>query len=182
MASFFSFCSSRTLAVVVLAILCCSLLCETRAQQFYPNGRYGRRSVIPPLAESTQDFRVAISGEDSMICKFTGYADYYRCTRKLLLLQLLASTLADAPPSDVLSSRNETLLMIKGCRICRRGLCLRVGDRKTPIRSISSLQSTQTIPGNDQDVFLNDRLHTLAKRSQPFITRKEVSSSDQVLN
>ncbi|GFW61478.1 uncharacterized protein TNCV_347261 [Trichonephila clavipes] len=80
MASFFSFCSSRTLAVVVLAILCCSLLCETRAQQFYPNGRYGRRSVIPPLAESTQDFRVAISGEDSMICKFTGYADYYRCT------------------------------------------------------------------------------------------------------
>ncbi|GFQ95195.1 hypothetical protein TNCT_327421, partial [Trichonephila clavata] len=29
---------------------------------------------------STQDFRVAISGEDSMICKFTGYADYYRCT------------------------------------------------------------------------------------------------------
>ncbi|GFR27193.1 uncharacterized protein TNCT_373041 [Trichonephila clavata] len=84
MASFFSFCSSRTLAVVVLAILCCSLLCETRAQQFYPNGRYGRRSVIPPLAESTQDFRVAISGEDSMICKFTGYADYYRCTRKCL--------------------------------------------------------------------------------------------------
>ncbi|CAL1300177.1 unnamed protein product, partial [Larinioides sclopetarius] len=81
MSSLLSICSARTLAIVALAILCCSLLCETRAQQFYPNGRYGRRSVIPPLAESTQDFRVAISGDDSMICKFTGYADYYRCTR-----------------------------------------------------------------------------------------------------
>ncbi|KFM72430.1 hypothetical protein X975_15950, partial [Stegodyphus mimosarum] len=82
MAGALNLCSSRSLVFIVLAILCCSLLCETRAQQFYPNGRYGRRSVIPPLADSTQDFRVAISGDDSLICKFTGYADYYRCTRK----------------------------------------------------------------------------------------------------
>ncbi|KAG8180649.1 hypothetical protein JTE90_025355 [Oedothorax gibbosus] len=72
----------RPLAVAALTLLCCSLLCETRAQQFYPNGRYGRRSVISPLAESTQDFRVEISADDTMVCKFTGFADYYRCTRK----------------------------------------------------------------------------------------------------
>ncbi|GIY19075.1 hypothetical protein CDAR_474471 [Caerostris darwini] len=53
MVSLLSLCSSRTLAVVLLAVLCSSLLCETRAQQFYPNGRYGRRSVIPPLAEDS---------------------------------------------------------------------------------------------------------------------------------
>ncbi|KAG8176315.1 hypothetical protein JTE90_016643 [Oedothorax gibbosus] len=71
------------LGVAALTILCCSLLCETRAQQqFYPNGRYGRRSVLPPLAESTQDFRVAVSADDSMMCRFTGYADFYRCTIK----------------------------------------------------------------------------------------------------
>ncbi|XP_071035596.1 uncharacterized protein [Parasteatoda tepidariorum] len=73
---------SKILAIAVLTILCSALLCEGRAQQFYPNGRYGRRSVLPPLADSTQDFRVALSGDDSMICKFTGYADYYKCLRK----------------------------------------------------------------------------------------------------
>nr|ALJ10898.1 hypothetical protein [Dolomedes sulfureus] len=77
-----SLCTSRSLAVIILALLCSSLLCETRAQQFYPNGRYGRRSVVPPLADSARDIRVAFFGDDSVICKFTGYADYYSCTSR----------------------------------------------------------------------------------------------------
>ncbi|XP_054722779.1 uncharacterized protein LOC129232671 [Uloborus diversus] len=81
MASLF-LCSSRHVAVVILALLCCSLLCETRAQQFYPNGRYGRRSSVPPLADSVRDIRVAFFGDDSVVCKFTGYADYYSCTSR----------------------------------------------------------------------------------------------------
>ncbi|GIY61430.1 uncharacterized protein CEXT_539621 [Caerostris extrusa] len=80
---------------------CCAAPSKKRGpKQFYPNGRYGRRSVIPPLAESAQDFRVAVSGDDSMICKYTGFADYYRCSRNVII----------STTSTIIPTRAEMLL------------------------------------------------------------------------
>lgn len=75
---------ARAWAIVFLALLVLSVTSAAKGTpQFVPNGRYGRRSVTPPLAGVSRD--IAVSFDDSSIsCVYTGFADIYRCSRKAL--------------------------------------------------------------------------------------------------
>ncbi|GAB6027328.1 hypothetical protein CHUAL_001608 [Chamberlinius hualienensis] len=57
-------------------------------QHFYPNGRYGRRSSMPPFQEisSGREMTVAFFGDGSVSCFHTGILDYYRCGRNSELM------------------------------------------------------------------------------------------------
>ncbi|XP_077484780.1 RYamide neuropeptides-like [Amblyomma americanum] len=75
--------SCRAWAVAVLALLVLSVTSAAKGTpQFVPNGRYGRRSVTPPLAGVSRDLTVNFFGDSSISCAYTGFADIYRCSRK----------------------------------------------------------------------------------------------------
>lgn len=75
--------NTRTWAVALLALLVLSVTSAGKgAPQFVPNGRYGRRSVTPPLAGVSRDLTVNFFGDSSISCAYTGFADIYRCSRK----------------------------------------------------------------------------------------------------
>ncbi|XP_076352822.1 uncharacterized protein LOC143248337 [Tachypleus tridentatus] len=72
---------ARFVALILLAVAVCTLFMRVRGQQFYPNGRYGRRDSIPPLSGGTREMILSYFGDGSVRCVYTGYADYYRCGR-----------------------------------------------------------------------------------------------------
>ncbi|GAB6025719.1 hypothetical protein CHUAL_011702 [Chamberlinius hualienensis] len=82
------------LAIILLVVICillslvnCTGQSSRRSpspkQQFFPNGRYGRRSTMPSLQESAsgREMTVAFFGDGSVRCVYAGYGDYYRCNR-----------------------------------------------------------------------------------------------------
>ncbi|XP_029842392.1 uncharacterized protein LOC8052735 [Ixodes scapularis] len=73
----------RAWAVALIALLVLSVASAAKGTpQFVPNGRYGRRSVTPPLAGVSRDITVNFFGDSTISCTHTGFADIYRCTRK----------------------------------------------------------------------------------------------------
>ncbi|XP_077562812.1 RYamide neuropeptides-like [Haemaphysalis longicornis] len=78
--------STRAWALALVALLLLTVTATTSdakgTPQFVPNGRYGRRSVTPPLAGVSRDLTVNFFGDSSISCSYTGFADMYRCSRK----------------------------------------------------------------------------------------------------
>ncbi|XP_067140754.1 RYamide neuropeptides-like [Centruroides vittatus] len=72
----------RSITWLLSATLICSLLVQLSAQQFYPNGRYGRRSMVPPLADAMHEISVSFFGDGSVSCIYTGVSNFYRCNKK----------------------------------------------------------------------------------------------------
>ncbi|XP_064464539.1 RYamide neuropeptides-like [Ornithodoros turicata] len=75
---------SRVWGLLLVAMVLLSLTTATvkGTPQFVPNGRYGRRSIVPPLAGVTSDMNVKFFGDSSITCSYTGFADIYRCSRR----------------------------------------------------------------------------------------------------
>ncbi|XP_022252237.1 uncharacterized protein LOC111087963 [Limulus polyphemus] len=75
--------SARFVTLILLVAVVCTLFTRIRGQQFYPNGRYGRRDSMPPLSGGNREMILSFFGDGSVRCVYTGYSDYYRCGRSV---------------------------------------------------------------------------------------------------
>ncbi|XP_023221782.1 uncharacterized protein LOC111623440 [Centruroides sculpturatus] len=66
----------------MLIAVCYCLVVQICAQQFYPNGRYGRRDSTPPLPSGSREMSVSFFGDGTVSCVYTGYQELYRCSRR----------------------------------------------------------------------------------------------------